>query len=198
MIAKILNPVTATIVAVFIGIAVGLAWYQVKARPILSAIAPRPAAGAAAEAAQKEKGWDFWTIEVENLSGELKGEKERLRAEAEQLDLKAQRLASEEQELKKVRMNLESMRKEINDRVVEISADESKNLRTLSQMYSNLTPKAAVAIIQEMDDTTAIKILSLMKPDIVGPIFETMAQNGQTDARRAAALSDRLRLLKSP
>ena len=195
MMAKILNPMSATIVAVFLGVAVGLAWYQVKARPMLATTAPRPVA---ARAVEKEKGWDFWTIEVDNLSSELKGEKERLRAEAEQLDLKAQRLASEEQELKKVRANLDSMRKEINDRVVEISADESKNLRTLSQMYTNLTPKAAVAIIQEMDDTMAIKILSLMKPDIVGPIFEAMAQNGQTDARRAAALSDRLRLLKSP
>jgi hypothetical protein len=51
-----------------------------------------------------------------------------------------------------------------------------------------------------MDDTTVVKILSLMKSDVVGPIFEEMAgTNGPegTLAKRAAALSDKLRLMKA-
>ena len=52
-----------------------------------------------------------------------------------------------------------------------------------------------------MDDTTAVKILSLMKADVVGPIFEQMSQTANTDgtplARRAALLSERLRLMKA-
>jgi flagellar motility protein MotE (MotC chaperone) len=49
-----------------------------------------------------------------------------------------------------------------------------------------------------MDDTTAVKILSLMKPDTVGPIFEEMAKSDSPviDAYRAARLSERLRLVK--
>jgi len=85
-------------------------------------------------------------------------------------------------------------------RITMISADESKNLRSLAQTYTNLTPKAAVSIFREMDDATAVKILSLMKPDVVGPIFEEMANNAYGDsslARRAAILSDKLRLLRS-
>ena len=92
------------------------------------------------------------------------------------------------------------MRKEIGERVIEINTDETKNLRGLAQTYTNLTPKAAVAIIREMDDVTVVKILSLMKPDIVAPIFEEMSKTPDKDgllSRRAAVLSEKLRLLKA-
>lgn len=192
--AKILNPMSATAVAIILGVALGLFWYRTKAQALIAAVVVHPAAAHAVAA--KEKGWDFWTVEVDNLSSELKGEKERLKAESDQLDLKAQRLAAEEQELDKIRANLDVMRREINDRVVEVGADESKNLHTLAAMYSTLSPAAAVTIISEMDDATAIKIMAMMKPDIVGPILEVMAHNSQADAHRAAVLSDRFRLLK--
>jgi flagellar motility protein MotE (MotC chaperone) len=92
------------------------------------------------------------------------------------------------------------MRKEIADRVIEINTDELKNLRTLAQTYANLTPKGAVAIIREMDDVTVVKILSLMKSDVVAPIFEEMSKTAAIDAplaRRAATLSEKLRLMKA-
>ena len=187
---KLLNPVSATIAAIILGVGVGLAAYMMKAKALVAAIMSRPHA---TQQTARAKGWDFWTVEVDNLSAELKDEKARLRAESDALDLKAQRIAAEEADLEKTRASLDAMRKEINDRVVEVGADESKNLRSLAAMYSNLSPAAAVNIIGEMDDTTAIKILSLMKPDVVGPIFEAMSQ---ANAHRAAVLSDRLRLLK--
>ena len=102
--------------------------------------------------------------------------------------------------MEKVRADIESLHRQMEERITTISADESKNLRSLAQTYSNLTPRAAVAILREMDDATAIKILSLMKPDVVGPIFEEMASSAPNDntlARRAAVLSDKLRLMRS-
>lgn len=92
------------------------------------------------------------------------------------------------------------MRRDIASRVIEINADEAKNLRMLSQTYTSLSPRAVVAIFKEMDDITVVKILSLMKPDVVGPIFEEMSRTAGTDgplARRAAILSEKLRLMKS-
>lgn len=153
-----------------------------------------------AAAQPKSQGWDFWTVEIDSLATELREEKARLAKRAEQLDLRAARITAEQQELEKLRGSVESMRREIADRVIEISADESKNLRVLSQTYANLTPKAAVAIIRELDDTTAVKILFLMKPDTVGPIFEEMSKTATSDgtmARRAAGLSEKLRLMKA-
>jgi flagellar motility protein MotE (MotC chaperone) len=150
---------------------------------------------------QQAQGWDFWTIEIDNLTSELKEEKARLAQRSDDLDQREARLAIEEQELNKVRADIEGMHQQMEQRITMISADESKNLRTLAQTYTNLTPKAAVAIFREMDDATAVKILALMKPDVVGPIFEEMASDTYGDnsmARRAAVLSDKLRLLRAP
>lgn len=156
---------------------------------------------AAAAVPRKEKGWDFWTIEIENLSNELKEERGRLRKESELLEQRAARMAAEERELATIRGEIEGLRKEIADKVIQIRDDEAKNLRALAQSYANLTPRAAVAIIRELDDVTATKILFLMKPDIVGPIFEEMSKTTGADgtplARRAAILSEKLRLMKS-
>lgn len=195
---KILNnPAILTVLAVLAGLAGGLvplwrASQQLVARALSGHVAPANHL--------KDQGWDFWTIEVDNLASELKDEKARMAKLAEQLDLRAARVTAEQKELDKLRANLEATRKEISDRVIEISADEMKNLRSLSQTYTNLTPRAAVAIIREMDDMTVVKILSLMKADVVAPIFEEMSKTpdqGGLLARRAAILSEKLRLMKS-
>jgi flagellar motility protein MotE (MotC chaperone) len=192
------NPAIIAALGVFSGTAVGLGWFWRTASVLVEqAIQARPAV---VEAAGKDQGWDFWTIEIDGLSSELKEERARLRQQAEALSQRAARLASEQQELAKVRTDIEAMRAEINRKVIEITTDEMKNLRALSQTYSSLTPKVAVAILREMDDTTVVKILSLMKSDAVGPIFEEMAKTSGPDgplARRAALLSEKLRLMKA-
>ena len=47
---------------------------------------------------------------------------------------------------------------------------------------------------------TTVKILSLMKPDVVGALFEEMSRTPDNDgtlARRAALLTEKLRLMKA-
>ena len=190
-------PLVVLVVSLAAGLAAGLL-------PLLRTgdqlIARIRAARVAVAKEKKAQGWDFWTIEIDNLASELKEEKGRQRKEAEQLDQRAARLEAERQELEKLRANIENMRKEIGEKVIEIHADEMKNLRNLAQTYTNLTPRAAVAIIHEMDDNTVVKILSLMKPDVIAPIFEEMSKTYDKDgllARRVAILSEKLRLLKA-
>jgi flagellar motility protein MotE (MotC chaperone) len=154
----------------------------------------------AAVVEKKAQGWDFWTVEIDNLASELRDEKGRQHKQAEMLDQRSARLDSEQQELDKIRANVESMEKEIGQRVIEIHADEAKNLRALAQTYTELTPHAAVAILKEMDDNTVVKILSLMKPDVVAHVFEEMSTTSDKDgllARRAAILSEKIRLIKA-
>jgi len=194
---KIISPPSLSLLGLLCGIATGLGWFWVRADKLVAVALARPRS--VALSAEKAKGWDFWTVEVDSLASELKDEKARLKKEGEDLDLRTARIASDRQELEKLRMELNAMHKEITDRVVEVQADEAKNLRMLAQTYTNLTPHAAVAIIRELDDSTAVKILSLMKPDVVGAIFEDMAQtnSGASEAHRAAALSERLRLVRA-
>jgi flagellar motility protein MotE (MotC chaperone) len=199
MIAKLQHPISATVLGLLlsVGLGLGLSWRALN-NIALQIAAAKPAAGQPTEL--KKKGWDFWTIEIENLSNELKEERGRMKKQAESLDLRSARLTAEEKEFAKLRADVEALRKQIADKVIEITADESKNIRSLAQTYTNLTPRGAVAILREMDDSTAVKILSLMKPDVVGGIFEEMSRSAGTDvslAKRAALLSEKLRLMKS-
>lgn len=191
-------PLLAAFLALVAGVAAGVFWFWQAAEKLVDAAAAKRAASPMAR--QKAQGWDFWTIEIDNLASELKGEKDRLRKAMEQVDQRTARLNAEQRELEKLRAEIERMRREIGDKVIEINADEARNLRSLAQTYSALSPRAAVAILRELDDITVVKILSLMKPDVVSPIFEEMSRTpeGETTlAKRAAVLSEKLRLMKS-
>ena len=197
MITKLQNPVAALVLSLVLSVSLGVALCWRTAGPLLQLAA---AARIKPVASKKEKGWDFWTIEIENLSNELKEERARLHQQADLLDQRAARVTAEEKELGKIRADIETLRKEIGDKVIEISVDETKNLKTLAQTYTNLSPHAAVAILREMDDVTTVKILSLMKPDVVGALFEEMSRTPDNDgtlARRAALLTEKLRLMKA-
>lgn len=200
MTAVLRNSFVISVLGLVLSVAVGVFTFWTAAEPIVAGIAALRAEAAAA-AQKKEKGWDFWTIEIENLSNELKEERARLRKQAELFEQREARIAAERQELAAMRREIENLRQEIADKVIEIRADEAKNIRSLAQSYANLTPRAAVAILRELDDVTAVKILFLMKPDVVGPIFEEMSRTNGSDgtplARRAAILSEKLRLMKS-
>jgi flagellar motility protein MotE (MotC chaperone) len=197
MTAKLKSPVVLAALGLVVSVAFGVTLTWRAAEPLIREVLAKRTK--AVDPERKSKGWDFWTIEIENLSNELKEERLHLQQRADLLEQREARVALEEKELAKVRASIETMRREIAEKVVEISADESKNLRTLAQTYANLSPKAVVAIIREMDDMTSVKILSLMKPDAVGPIFEEMSRTSGPDgplSRRAAILSEKLRLVK--
>jgi flagellar motility protein MotE (MotC chaperone) len=193
---RILSPTVVSILGLLWGVATGLGWFWVRADSLVALALVK--AHAVAKGTEKSKGWDFWSVELDNLASELKDEKTRVKMEEEQLEQKTARLSSDRQELENVRSELNAMHKQISDKIVEIQAVEAKNLRTLAQTYTNISPQGVVAIIREMDDTTAVKILSLMKPEVVGPIFEEMAKSNSPviDAYRAARLSEKLRLVK--
>jgi flagellar motility protein MotE (MotC chaperone) len=202
MISKLQSPPVVVALAVFTSLIVGVWAFQRTAAPLVELAAAAAAARVKAPTADlKEKGWNFWTIEIENLSTELKGERDRLRQQQDLLDRRSVQLANEAKELAKVRTEVELVQKTITDKIVEISADESKNIRSLAQTYSNLTPRAAVAILRELDDNTAVKIFSLMKPEVVSPIFEEMSRTAGADgllSKRVAILSEKMRQLKNP
>jgi flagellar motility protein MotE (MotC chaperone) len=144
--------------------------------------------------------WNMWTPELEKIAAELKEQRTALQDREQALSQREARVTAEQAELVRTRKEIELQRAEIARMLTEISADEMKNLRTLAQTYASLSPKAAVAIFSEMDDSTVVKILSLMKSDVVGPVFEEMAKDPNSknsQAQRAAVLSERLRLMKS-
>ena len=57
-----------------------------------------------------------------------------------------------------------------------------------------MDPTSAALILKELDEPAIVKILVFMKDSEVAPILESLAKKGETDARRVASISERLRL----
>ena len=145
--------------------------------------------------------WGFKTEAVDELIKELKSEREKLETDQKGVLAVQSQNAAEREELEKVRTEIQAMRAEIDEQVVEIQERELKNLKTLAQTYSTMNPSAVVAIFRELDENMSVKVLSFMKADRVGPILGEMSKavdpaSGETMAKRAARITDKLRLLK--
>lgn len=190
------NPLVSVTLGIALGVGTGLGvfWHEAKSLAKAARVShevkktpPRP-----------DKPWDFWTLEIENLATELKDQKAAQAAREQAIAAREERLAAEQRELEKTRSQIASLRAELLGKMTELEADETKNLKTLAKTYSELSPKAAVGILRELDETTAVKILYLMKSDVVSPILQEMGASPDPSlAKRAAQLTDRLRLVKN-
>lgn len=191
------NPLVCVSLGLLLGIGAGLGTFWRQARVLLEAA--QAAKLAAAEPVRPEKPWDFWTLDVENLAAELKAQTAALAEREKAVRSREERLENETRELEKTRRQIEALRAELAQTITELEADEMKNLKTLAKTYSELTPKAAVGILREMDDETVVKLLFLMKTDVVSPLLQEMGSSPDAElARRAAAITEKLRLVKAP
>ena len=196
---KLANPIVVILLGLIFGVGTTMGVLMQASSKLLEGAAEAAKARRPVQTTEPEKHWDFWTTEIENLANDLKEERALLKQRSEQLDQREARMQLELQELEKTRQQIEAMRTAIDQRLSEVTAGEATNLKKLAQTYSVLTPKAAVTIFREMDDTMVVKLLALMKPDVVGAIFEEISKQSASDpalAKRAAQLSERLRLIK--
>ena len=108
MIAKLQNPLVGAIVGIVLGIGMGVYSGARALMPLLErSLVPVEKKGTEE---LKQRGWDFWTIEIDNLSNALKEEQAKLRKQTELLDQRSARVTAEEKELAKVRAEIEKLR----------------------------------------------------------------------------------------
>jgi flagellar motility protein MotE (MotC chaperone) len=143
---------------------------------------------------------------------ELKLAKDQLAVREAALIEQQKRMESERLELERTRSDIDLMRKQVESYLTEAkglnvkaraedAVSEMKNLKTLVQTYSAMSPKSTVAIMLQMEDSSAVKILALMKVDIVAGIFEEMGKQAAGDplmAKRAAKLAEGVKNYRSP
>lgn len=137
--------------------------------------------------------WTFYNPEFEQLISELKREKEALSEKEKQLNALSVRLQTERQELNQVTQTVHELQMEFNRNVVRVEEQETANLKRLSKLYSTMAPETALQIFKQMDETTLVKILTLMKDSETSTLLEAMGKQSEAEAKRAAALSERLR-----
>ena len=197
---KLSSPLVLVLLGLLLGVGTSLAFFWQAAKPLIAAQKVMRAKGKPHPVVQPEPPWDFWTVELAQLSDELKDEKSALKKREDELSAREARFAAERAELEKQRRQIEAMRNEIAGRIIEISETEAKSLKGLATTYSAMTPKAMIPILREMDDTTVVKLFSQMKADVVSSVFQELGTQAATDpvlARRVAAISDKFRMLKA-
>jgi flagellar motility protein MotE (MotC chaperone) len=138
--------------------------------------------------------WTFHNPELEQLMSEVKTEREALRLRSSQLDELQARLDAERQEICTVTQTVSRLRAELDSTMIRVTQEESVNLKKLAKVYATMTPEGASRILKEMDDEQMVKILALMKESETAPILEGLGLGSQSDAKRAATISNRLRL----
>jgi len=138
--------------------------------------------------------WEFSNPEADQLVNELKDEKKAVADRQQQLNEMAARLDAERAELSQVTQSVRILQNDFDKSVVHVQTDEIANLKKLAKVYSEMDPTTAAVVLGEMDDVAIVKIMIFMKDDETAGILEALAKKGQTQAHRAALISDRIRL----
>ena len=156
------------------------------------------ASASSANAEPAGPSWKFQNPELNQLLAELKDEREAVRVRATQLDELEARLSTERQEICVVTQTVYRLRKELDATVSRVTDEEAVNLKKLAKVYATMSPAGAARILKEMDDDQIVKILALMKEAESAPILENFGQGDKQDVKRAALISNRLRLTIPP
>jgi flagellar motility protein MotE (MotC chaperone) len=157
--------------------------------------AERRAAPPARPLAGSGPSWNFENPEMSQLLAELKEQRETLRTRALQLDELEARLKAERQEIYSVTQAVFHLKTNIEATVTRVGEEEVVNLKKLAKVYAAMSPEGAARILREMEDEQVVKILALMKESESAPILEILGQGTNDEPKRAALLSNRLRLI---
>jgi flagellar motility protein MotE (MotC chaperone) len=174
-----------------------LAVLSYSATTVLCWHTPVPAAAEAPMAETShaaEPSWNFRNPEITQLILDLNREREALAQRQQQLNELASRLQAERQELNQVTQNVFRMQREFDRNVLRIRDEETANLKKLAKVYATMSPEGATGILKEMEEEQIVKIMVFMKENETAPILEALAKSGNDQAKRAAQISERLRL----
>ncbi|GDY21607.1 hypothetical protein LBMAG56_29540 [Verrucomicrobiota bacterium] len=200
----------------FLGLTAGLALRAAKS------LAPAPVAHEQTEPSEPPPtgapaaSWGFTNPEIEELVRDLREEKTALAKRREQMLELEVRLRAERDELTALKKEIKQLQNEFDQTVTKTHAElaqnvakvqedmdktiarvqdeEVANLKKLAKTYAAMEAASAAAIMREMGDAVVVKIMLFMKETETAPILETLARPNEQAAKRAALISERLRL----
>ncbi len=169
-----------------------------------------------AERNHNQPSWNFTNPEIDELVRDLREERGALAKRREQMLALEVRLKAEREELTALQQNIKQMRadfdksvaaaqadfdknitraqEDFDKNVTRVQEDEIVNLKRLAKTYAAMEPAAAATIMRELADPVIVKIMLFMKESETAPVFEALARPNEQAAKRAALVSERLRL----
>ncbi len=138
--------------------------------------------------------WEFTNPEADQLVTELKAEKGAVALRKQQLDELDSRLNAERVELAAATLTVHQLQDEFDKYVVRVQEEEVPNLKKLAKVYGAMTPESAATVLGQLDDMTMVKTMFFMKESETAAILEILAKKGPAEEKRAAAISEHLRL----
>lgn len=138
--------------------------------------------------------WEFRNPEIDQLVAELKKEREMNSLRRMELDELASHLAAERGEIEQLMAKVEAKQREFDANVLKLKEEETVNLKKLAKVYAAMTPDGASGILKALDDEQIVRIFVFMKEAESAPILESLAKGGENEAKRAAKVSERIRL----
>ena len=139
--------------------------------------------------------WDFNNPEVDQIISELRTEKTVLAQREAELKALDARLSAERKELTAATQAVHRLQQEFDRNVTRVKDEEIGNLKRLAKLYATMSPDGAASVIKHLEEEQLMKILVYMKEAEIAPILELIAKGGPNDAKRVAAISERLRLV---
>jgi flagellar motility protein MotE (MotC chaperone) len=180
------SPIVAMLVG---GLSFLLTMFALVEKPLKASARP-------VEHTEEEKVAGFWERhdpEVDQLLKEIKDEKAALEKRSTELRELETRLAAERAEINQITQRVAQLQFEFDQNLVRVKEEEIPNLKKLAKMYTAMSPEGASAIMRELDDLVVVKVMSFMKEDQSAPLLDAMAREGETQAKRAAAIAEALR-----
>ena len=117
-----------------------------------------------------------------------------LQQREQQLNDLAIRLDAERAEINQATQSVQQLQIDFDKNVVRVKEEETANLKKLAKVYAAMSGEAVGNIFAELDDTAVVKIMVFMKEEEKAVVLEAMAKKSGSEAKRAAAISERLRL----
>jgi flagellar motility protein MotE (MotC chaperone) len=148
--------------------------------------------------AEDDPSWKFRNPEFNQWVAQIKSEKESLDTREQHLNELQTRLNAEMQEVSTVTQTVAQLQENFDQNVVRFKAQETDNVKHQAKLIAAMSPEGAVAMLTEMPDDDAVKILFTMKTDEASLILDALSKTGQPQAKRAAQLTERLHQVLQP
>src|SRR5581483_9027663 len=117
---------------------------------------------------------------------------------AQQLQELQKRLEAERQEILAVTQAVHQLQTDFDAHVVRLKSQEMDNLKRQVKIIASMSPEGAAAMLNEMPENQTVSVLYLLKADVASVILDTLSKMGKTEAKRAAELTEKMRLVLPP